>query len=240
MTDRPIPFKAPMVRAILDGRKTQTRRELYRVIKFHQNASFDPRYPPPRFNIDHPQFSVGQLFDLSPWRKVSSGDRLWVRETCGRRPASFLGIEATNGVESSYYVSDGTDIVDEHDFNICPWWRGKTLPSIHMPRRASRLTLIVESVKVERLQEISEEDAIAEGVRLTRDEHGEIPGVFVGKEGPKNLVAVWPSAVEAFRDVWESIYGVESWQKNPWCCAITFRAIHANIDSEEAKAASAS
>jgi hypothetical protein len=102
-----------------------------------------------------------------------------------------------------------------------------------MPRWASRLTLIVTGVKIERVQDISEEDAKAEGA-LWHDGHG------VGHSGWRhnpNDGVVFPTCRGAFRRLWVCINGTEAWDENPYVVALTFRTIKANIDAPEAKAA---
>lgn len=191
MKERPILFSAPMVRALLDDSKTQTRR----IIKGSPS---------------HVHWNPVVVGDHGGWtdehgRSVKCpygqpGDRLWVRETVARRPASMLGIEATNGVESAYYVADGEDVVDQNEFNICPWFNGPVCVSIHMPRWASLITLEIASVRAERLQDISEADAMAEG--LTRIEYkGESWGFDGGNP------TGYGSPTGAYRALWESING---------------------------------
>jgi hypothetical protein len=92
-----------------------------------------------------------------------------------------------------------------------------------MPRWASRITLEITDIRVQRVQEISEADAIAEGVRQLRDGSG----TYAGREGPGNLVTPWPTAKEAFADLWDTInlkrgFG---WKQNVWCWAITFKKL---------------
>src|SRR6185312_1490731 len=250
MSDRPIIFSAPMVRALIEGRKTQTRR----ILKDAPEAGFycDPCSTGLRWVAEGAAPSM-------PCRLPSRiGDRLWVREACGRRAASFLGVEATNGVESAFYIADDEDVLNEAEFNLCPWWRGRGMCSpIHMPRWASRITLIVTDVRVQRLQEISEEDAKAEGVYFvepTAEDH-EWHREWCAEQGheavPSDMQGVWmapgtrqgwgrtkeqrnreqwgPTAAFAYRCTWNSIHGPDAWAANPWVCALTFRPILANI-----------
>jgi hypothetical protein len=184
MTDRPIIFSAPMVRALLDGRKTQTRRALkppYGTLEYLPDRTWRPIYT-----------------------KCFRGDRLYVREAfCPR-----LGYPAP--VATPHYRADDDK----------PEWRGLWKPSIHMPRWASRLTLTVTDVRVQRLQEISEADAIAEGcdaafAMTMRRPNGAYPG----------------NATECFRDLWNSLHGPDAWDANPWVAALTFTVQRGNIDS---------
>lgn len=224
MADRPIMYSAPMVQALIAGRKTQTRR-----------------------------------LATSPLARARPGDRLWVRENVGRRVASFLGIEATNGVENAFYLADGDEVVNDRGFNLCPWWASKGgLPSIHMPRWASRLTQIVESVKFESLHAISEEDAIAEGIEhpftqevcdrtagligSRAEDHGWVNYLWHGRPDIRPSQAdAWPHQFSTYRDprgsyssLWERLHGRGSWDENPDLVVITARLEHRNIDAPPA------
>lgn len=222
MTDRPIIFSAPMVRALLAGRKTQTRR-----------------------------------LATSPLRRVEVGDRLYVRESIRVWPEP-----ASDDCEITYLADDrrwqtGPCSHGMPDEALAPYFKmldnaraaGKAAvrPSIHMPRWASRLTLIVEAVRVEPLQAISEDDAIAEGVE--RGEHpitGEIDGwqdysihhagPHKGKRHPHAIVP-WKSAALSFQSLWETLHGMEGWQDNPDVVALTFRVVRDNVDQIERLAA---
>jgi hypothetical protein len=101
---------------------------------------------------------------------------------------------------------------------------GRRVPSIHMPRWASRLTLTVTDVRVERLQNITEDDARAEGVE--RDE--DVPGGWVDYRAPGTQCCLIAS--DSFASLWESIHGPEAWNANPWVCAISFEVRRRNID----------
>lgn len=217
MTDRPIIFSAQMVRALLVGRKTQTRRVLRPQLGNIAQA-FEFTTGSWRF-VGHDGVRVYQSF-RPPF---SNGDRLWVREAHALVPSS------------AYRMSDGVaQVIDPSDRDYAcvyregwersaPRWR----PSIHMPRWASRLTLIVTDVRVQRLQQISEEDAVAEGVMSDTDG-------WTDYLMPSTQCC--QSARASFCSLWNSIHGPEAWDANPWLAAITFRTIRANIDSAEAAA----
>lgn len=212
MVDRPIIFSAPMVRALLDGRKTQTRR----LIKPRGVNLFDGTW--------------ADSYALDPgnagWRQdcihYAVGDRLWVREK------HYL----TDDGDSEFAVcpADGEDVVQAHKASIervaaqqklSPTWAARHLklrPSIHMPRWASRLTLLVTGVKVERLQEISEADAKAEGAVCTT-----CANVVSPPDG-------FPSYRSGFGILWNQINGAGAWDANPWVVAITFTVHRSNID----------
>lgn len=236
MKSRPILMSAPMVRGLLDVRKTQTRR----AVKLPTKTETGPIYERPDmggweatthggggcFTIGRDGSRRAVPEEAAIWHRTCGvcigcpygvpGDLLWVREGLSRRTASFFGIEATNGVEEAFYKADGEDVVNEHDFNICPWWSGKSLPSIHMPRWASRLTLEITDVRVERLQDISYEDCRDEGTVCTI-------------HGDKRHVAC-SGLRDGYRLLWESLNGPGSWGANPWCWAISFRTHPINID----------
>jgi hypothetical protein len=175
--DRPIIFSAPMVRALLDGRKTQTRRLL-----------------------------------SSPLGRVRPGDRLWVRESYWHAP-SGLGFDTNHINGTLVYSADGLG-PDAEDRARAAGIRQR--PSIHMPRWASRLTLRVTAARRERLQDICEADAIAEGVDC-RDR------------------AI--TARLAFAQLWNSLHGPGAWADDPDVIVLTFEVSVANIDAECAKGA---
>lgn len=211
MAERPIIFSSAMVRAILEGRKTQTRR----MLKDHGLLA---RYEPTGEVVDY--YGTGKtcgarLKDTTyviPCGYVP-GDVLWVRETwCD-----------PIGERELVYRADQRPVDDAEELRMrragiksdAPW-----RSPIHMPREFSRITLRVTDVRVQRLQDISEEDAVAEGIRLMRDGGG----TWVGREGPGPMVTPWPTAREAFSDLWDTINAKRGhpWESNPWVVAISF------------------
>ncbi len=220
MADLPVLFSASMVRALLDGRKLQTRR----ILKDQPGDLDKP------FMMDDGSWHVtdsrgGHMSPLAV--RFRKGDRLYVREAIGRRPASFLGIKAKNGVESAHYIADDEEVVNADGFNICPWWKSKgAIPGIHMPRWASRLTLTVTDVRVQRLQEISEADAVAEG--WPHDRANLIGRRDVLKSSSEIRPRYW------YAGLWELINGTGSWDANPWIVALTFTVEKRNIDAARA------
>lgn len=237
--DKPILFSAPMVRATLreiekpGTGKTQTRR----ILKQQPPDECSIRYmlgneswlaPTERTPLRHaweawegelyrsrPSIALCGVFEVK--MRFVPGDRLWVRES----------LERANG-EAVGYPADLTWLPNT------PWeWKRDRLPSIHMPRRLSRITLTVTDVRVQRLQEISDVDALAEGI-LTLNRVGYLNGAplygldeGIGHDTP----------VGAFNHLWRSINGDGSWAANPFVVAITFRPVLVNIDSVEARAA---
>jgi hypothetical protein len=246
MKERPILFSAPMVRALLDGRKTQTRR----VCKIQPT---------------HDRQFVGDGMVIATKKATSSihsplvsmlcpygerGDRLWVRETWGvvsndwdengglidwvpDRPATEIReMPFGQGYYSGHaiYAADGAyewagD--DDGGGELRSAWH----PSIHMPRAASRILLEIVSVRVERLKECSEVDAIAEGATHIRSQAWDrehFPAwrylfdeaVAAGAKPP-----IGPSPAQAYAKLWESINGAGSWDANPWVWVVEFKRV---------------
>jgi hypothetical protein len=219
MKERGMIFNGEMVRAILDGRKTQTRR-----IMVPQPAGDIERgvFPNPDAigwisSLKHKHGSTTAHF--CPYGKP--GDRIWVRETfqgplfdfdlmdsyC-KDPAPF------EKPEFCVYKADGVpapEFYDADDELHCRWQ-----PSIHMPRWASRILLEITDVRVERLNSISQEDAQAEGMELT--------GWRPTYSDPDSGGEAW-TPYDNFAQLWESIYGEESWQANPWVWVIEFKRV---------------
>lgn len=192
MRERPIIFSAPMVRAILSGAKTQTRR----IIK--------PQ-PTPCIGGGINWYDKGRSFIGSPENFRSycpygkPGDRLWVRETWGAWPHMLGGVQR----ESLRYRADG-EYQNEHGARR---WRSP----IHMPRWASRITLEITDVRVERLQDISGMDAKREGVSVP---------AHLPHDG-----ADLDYARREYRRLWQSINGPGSWETNPWVWVIEFKKL---------------
>lgn len=189
MTERPILFSAPMVRALLDGSKTQTRR----VVRFDPpSGDIVERGGWRRWHRDDPSAVIACPYGVP-------GDLLWCRETW--RPHIETGMP-------EYRANLGA--VD-HDLR----WK----PSIYMPRWVSRITLRITDVRVQRLQEISEEDARAEGVAEPAPVHGKWCDATRGREGH------W-SYRKPFADLWDSLNAKRApWSSNPFVWAIAFERV---------------
>lgn len=206
MKERPILFSGPMVRAILDGRKTQTRR----LLSCPPWAHVDDMVSAWRAGLP----ALGLLHDGRPVKQVSltpygvPGDRLWVRETW--RPVSPEWAAPDGGPVIVRYAGDGAEHMHSEG-RIGDWrWpeaaRRGMVPAIHMPRWASRIDLEIVSVRVERLQDITEEDARSEGIG-----DGATEGIFDG-------------ARAEFGALWNHINGARAtWESNPWVWVINFR-----------------
>lgn len=229
MVDRPILFSAPMVRALIAGTKTQTRRIINPQPERLPNGSWHigwqvgggSIYGADATDIDLAAEMLGGL-------RIQIGDRLWVREAwrtfvslddtpprklyepgmCGRGAGILYEADDAGLALSAAGLRTMCHRDDRRAF-------GKIRASMHLPRWASRLTLIVTDVRVQRLQDISEEDARAEGVEPIVD-HG------VG-----NTARHWI----AFNQLWDRINGPASWITNPWVAAYTFTVHVSNIDT---------
>jgi len=198
--ERSIIFSGPMVRAILAGRKTQTRR----VLK-----------PQPAGLVNGMPYYEGRdaaKLPTCPYGKA--GDKLWVREACYITKACEDGAPLCDPVV--IYRADGCE--DQPNGYV-------SRPSIHMPRWASRITLEVVSVRVERLQDISEANAEAEGVSRCCPFGVCNGGGFIGGDENCRCADITPTQVFAHR--WDSINGKRgySWDSNPWVWAIEFRRV---------------
>ncbi|MDD2110103.1 hypothetical protein [Pseudomonas asiatica] len=224
--ERPILFSGPMVRALLDGRKTVTRRPIKPSMRgfdvsFELHQQDDGSWRPMHTFDESCMDDQGTEHPVvCPYGKP--GDRLWVRETwyCDHfevmrgpylKPAD-LDITEARDDGTLVYAADGLAPYEADQ----PVWK----PSIHMPRWASRILLEVTDVRVERLQDISEQQALAEGVRLYTD-HAEL-GDWYHVEGIDTYSA---DPRKSFELLWTGINGAESWDVNPWVWAVKFKRI---------------
>ncbi|MFB4877829.1 hypothetical protein ACE3LA_17165 [Enterobacter hormaechei subsp. xiangfangensis] len=211
MKERGMIFNGEMVRAILDGRKTQTRR----IINPQPEATLSGSLSGKWLNRPLNGLLLPKIEDIAihcPFGVV--GDRIWVRETWAR-----YNIDQ-NSHDIAYRATTPADWPEE----------GRWRPSIHMPRWASRIMLEITDVRVERLQDISEEDAKAEGLaEITKDGSLFKFGIPDRDGYPGADDNGWPwtewerNPVDAYCKLWQSIYGEESWQANPWVWVIEFK-----------------
>ncbi len=215
MTDRPILFSAPMVRALLAGRKTQTRR-MFNGIEQMENGSF---------HIFGGMVGVSEedVPKHAPdYVRIQVGDHLWVREAwrCNGWATDVATIFYAASAGDGYTaMCEQYPVADKRPLRVTGGWR----PSIHMPRWASRLTLTVTDVRVERLKDISGSDAIAEGADITSEQTMTGPMVKVAP-------GTYLSPVAWYHRLWDSINGAGAWDANPWVVAYTFTVQHGNID----------
>lgn len=208
MKERPVIFNSEMVRAILDGRKTQTRRTIANV----GSDNCIPLQKPTKTKdgiYTHVMDAPGH--DLCPFGRV--GDRLWVREAYQGPLFNFDQMETYLEDTSKFerpefceYRAEGGKTPEYYDAddNLRYGWK----PSIHMPRWASRITLEITAVRVERLNDISDGDAISEGCSTADMKSGDC-------------------VADVFARLWSSIYGAESWRANPWVWVIEFKQVSA-------------
>lgn len=213
MTDRPIIFNGAMVRALLTGTKTQTRR-IAKITAVMGNKVAIESPDEKLIELEDGEFRRGIFHYEStsalsgPYRlPYAVGDRLWVREA--------FAVLADKPRGSWIYRADS-----EEARSAGPRVDVRWKPSIHMPRWASRLTLPVTDVRVQRLQQISEEDAIAEGAPCcTMDDDGRF--YEDADRGNRRL---------GFAGLWDSLHGSGAWDANPWIVALTFEVERSNID----------
>ena len=226
MTERPILFNDEMVRAILDGSKTQTRRPMrpQPCAEFLARGvvAVVPQWPQ---QDGMRWFMADGLSELvkSPWKP---GDRHWVRECWGlktgtQRDHSSRVFYRADGADRIEYWQNGNHVPETYGYGLSH--RGKWRPSIHMPRWASRITLEVLDVRAQRLGDISHEDAIAEGAE--DDAWLEYEDWVSAVAGGVPHVRV--TLREHFTEVWDSIYAKKGLGSadNPWVFAGTFKRI---------------
>lgn len=226
MNEQPILFNGAMVRAILDGQKTVTRRvrgldelnlnmpDIYRLENIGQKSG-------------SAEFSHGENYEYRfnvrcPFGEV--GDHLWVRESfqVSKKYDAIppREIPYARGV-STYYAAGGSRAKDDtggtyvNEDNVCvPDWVGKMRPSIHMPRLASRIMLEITSISVERLQDIRDEQVMVEGVhKQPTTGWYSVPGIDGAGTTPRS----------AFANLWNSTGG--DWDANPWVWAVEFKVV---------------
>jgi hypothetical protein len=209
MSDKPITFSAPsapMVRALLDGRKHQTRR----IVKPLSGTA--PLKPGDILVRWGPDFG-GTCATFRP--AYVAGDRLWVREAhalVGNVDPPWVIYRASGYDEECIRLKFTRPVPPEDTIR----WR----PSIHMPRWASRLTLTVTDVRVQRVQEISAEDCEREGIKIS-------DGALV-RDG------YMLANRKDFSALWNSLHGPDAWARNDWVCAVTFDVRRGNIDDPPA------
>jgi hypothetical protein len=250
MKEIPILFSTPMVQAILYDRKSQTRR----VMKQQINDCDHSRYKEAEWRDKPTEWSeaalkIGRVYcalcgngteysnDFGgikcPYGK--SGDLLWVRETWF--PAAINADKVLIG----YYDKDPANTIEIISDKTAFYWKqlnkGRMIPSIHMPKEAARIWLQVTDIRVDRLQDISEEDAREEGVQPAHCDSNENCPSSLCKEKCSAIGDWWNylepdgegfpaySAKESFETLWQSINGVESWAANPWVWVVSFEIL---------------
>ncbi|MCL7686176.1 hypothetical protein M8363_06410 [Klebsiella quasivariicola] len=249
MKERGMIFNGEMVRAILDGRKTQTRR----IMKLQPKPS---KSRPGDFWFSSKKLeSMVHVSDLAPGNSPIAdyhlfiqehccpfgavGDRIWVRETWADVNLDGAPAVAYRADDEVYDLMENESLLDEDGafnyqdtrvskYQFSAWHsdlisgiEGNWRPSIHMPRWASRILLEITDVRVERLNAISEEDAEAEGI--------DMEALYDSQDcydciADHNMTGR-PTVTGAFKYLWESIYGEEGWKSNPWVWVIEFNRV---------------
>jgi hypothetical protein len=202
---KPILFNTEMVQAILDGRKTVTRRKIDRDITNFCDVEVDETL------LDY-QNCHGDFInpiDLCRYRK---GDILWVRETWSEHQEYYNNSAKVFAEPHYIYKADGV-------------YANKWRPSIHMPKAAARIFLKVTDVRVERLQDMTDEDCIAEGIKPVR-----VPGSTNYREEREFQIACGIATIEKYEELWDSTIKKQdldkySWEANPWVWVIEFERV---------------
>ena len=256
--ERPILFSKPMVKAILAGTKSQTRRVVkcdetiagLATVEQWAGALADNFAPHPTDEMIKTKADGlrGRLFPLVnkagrmfavPCPYGQPGDRLWVRETC-------RAVELPSGLDGVRYIADDAFIPIENSSSASEKWMKlasygmkksgrtecRTVPAIHMPRWASRILLEVTGVRVERLNDISGNDAAAEGVQVPCDTQGRPLLRLTGLVSPLKFLDGRPQGWTAddflrfeYVELWEQINGHGSWAANPWVWVVEFKRL---------------
>lgn len=227
--ERPILFSGPMVRAILEGRKTATRRTIKPMRGYEDCNTCRPDKAAASNSVWwHGRLEAVGVMQDCPYGKP--GDRLWVRETwyCDHfevqqgpylQPADMVNLDQAREDGSLVYAADGLTPYEQEQ----PKWK----PSIHTPRWVSRILLEITDVRVERLQDGEGETAfesryVAEGIHRIHHGDGEYYyHPFKSEPGPGN----WIDPIDAWRELWVSINGTESWNANPWVWVVEFKRV---------------
>ena len=216
MKERPILFSTLMVQALLAGNKTQTRR----IVKIPDLIDNPDWY---RYCGNSNEFEICRKaipYDdrlYHQWERVNSNAAAWVIHS--HKPGDILWVRETWNYDPHKNV---TYVYKAQGVNQSEKWH----PSIHMPKEACRIKLQITNIRVERVQNISEVDAIAEGIERDRDGWKSYEIIHMGKhKGEKNPHSYVPnlSPITSYKELWESINGIDSWEKNPWVWAITFK-----------------
>lgn len=232
MTDLPILFSGPMVRALLAGTKTQTRRAV--------GLPTIELMPIGNGTLWHVHNRGGGVVNVltenigkvaADYYRIQPGDRLYVRERWvplapGGDMAPIADATYSMTVDGAHQHRDGRyrEGLGEGQYAAGAFDRFKWRPGIHMPKWASRITLHVTEVRVQRLQEISEEDARAEGARLHAAANELSNGGWTHDEW-----YVFETAKLSYTNLWNAINGPGSWEANPWVAATTFEVERCNI-----------
>jgi hypothetical protein len=219
---RPILMSAPMIRALIVGTKRQTRRILKNPEYYGCPTGDCPHWQQAECNV-----AMQALAGECPYGKPS--DLLWVRERAWiPREASLQELREGADTWIPDYYADGITDIDSEQYRDWGW---KSTPSIHMPRWASRLTLELTDVRVQRLNKMNEHDCIEEGINYR------CPSCGYTHRDAANLMdhslckTKMPPPHEFYKEIWEGINGQGSWEKNPWVWVLTFKVHKQNVDT---------
>jgi hypothetical protein len=228
--ESPIIFNTEMVRAITEGRKTQTRR----VIKKQPDDTVDKIERAAILDGTNRERFMYQNYGEERAEAIScpygqKGDLIWVRESFAKVPST------------AFPKSEGMDAGDGYHYHFRAGWDRSPIPwkpSIHMPKNAARIWLRVKDVRIERVKGISDADALAEGIKFHKPVPGDGGPIFnnyaPAKPGHFSNNTLWNAgiyhnhfhkAIDSFRSLWHSIIGPESWEENPWIWVIEFEVL---------------
>jgi len=217
----PMLFSTPMVIAIDNNTKTETRRTKGLDFQYEHGECFADNWEFLRFQHDADgsllaifQYDDGPISVKCPYGKP--GDLIWVRENFVKPPTITPKLLKLGGDTWPKY--DHVASCSENELENLKEWGWKIKPSIHMPKAAARIWLEILDIKVERLQDISEGDAKAEGVYISESL---IKGEFLYEDYEANLFSL-ANAKSSFKTLWKLINGVKSWNDNPWVWVIEF------------------
>jgi hypothetical protein len=227
MKERPILMNRAMVRATLDGSKTQTRR----LVKAKPSDECPKEMWPHALNdIVEWREQNGRWFGLMGWRSLAyadcpcgqPGDRLYVRESFFHEQAEYL-LEASNTVPlipaTTVYRADMSAETLAFEKRVGVPRDMRWTPSIHMPRELSRILLEVTSVRIERVQAITEADAIAEGVEQDTEPCDHI------RQSCEDIGCLGKTHKASFCNLWCDLNDIPSWTNNPWVWVVEFQRI---------------
>jgi hypothetical protein len=218
MKEHPILFSTKMIQAILEGKKNQTRRVIKsprnkEVYGFRINMNMDGSCKYPVAINEEERSLEGTINMKCPYGKID--DILWVRETWQHTKCLNLSPDD----ENYGYIYRASENGREFENNMEEWiWK----PSIFMPKEACRIKLKIKNIRVERLQDISEDDSINEGIQKHEDAYRTN---FRQPEAKSYLDGYTWTAQESYKTLWDKINGIGSWNKNPWVWVINFEKI---------------
>lgn len=219
MRERPILFTDPMVRAVLTDQKTQTRRALKRQPPADTEWFSTWHHPKDSSGLHYWAGRGGELLDFALCCPYGNpGDRLWVREAFDPIYPQDPHYNSGRAIEFDYRATYQHGFRLGDHIGIKKTWK----PGIHMPREGSRIALEVTRVRIERLQAISEADAVAEGVAsIIVSDGGE--SRYVDYAEPDSKCSAFGTARRSYRSLWEQINGKGTWAANPWVWIVEFK-----------------